>query len=70
MGVLTRVLDKIADQAVVKNEPNISALVVNKKEGLPGAGFFKHINLAKDANKQLKKDVFNQELLKIWDFSW
>ena len=70
VGVLTRILDAIADQAVVKNQPNISGLVVNKKEGLPGAGFFKHTNLAKDANKQLKKDVFNQELLKIWDFSW
>lgn len=67
VGVLTRVLDIIADQDVREGKPNISGLVVNKKEGLPGNGFFKHTHLAKDITKQ---DFFNQEVLKIWNFYW
>ncbi len=70
VGVLTRVLDVIADQAVLEGKPNISGLVVNKKEGLPGSGFFKYTNLAKDTTKQAKQDFFNQEVLAIWNYSW
>ena len=68
VGVLTRILDVIADQTILENKPNISGLVVNKKEGLPGAGFFKHTNLAKGVTKSLKQKFFNQEVLKIWDY--
>jgi len=68
VGVLTRVLDIISDQTILENKPNISSLVVNKKEGLPGAGFFKHTNLARGVTKSLKHEFFNQEVLKIWDY--
>ena len=37
VGVLTRVLDIIADKTMLENKLDISGLVVNKKEGLPGA---------------------------------
>jgi len=68
VGVLTRVLDIIADQMILEKKPNIAGLVVNKKDGLPGAGFFKHTHLAEDVTKSLKQDFFNQEVLKIWGY--
>lgn len=63
---LTRLLDELAFEDIREQRPIIVALVVNKKEGMPGAGFFRHAGVERDAAITVKRVALAAEFEKIF----
>lgn len=62
---LAKLLDTLAEESIRLNSANLAALVVNKSEGLPGKGFFKHTDVSADATKSEKQKRLTAEIIKL-----
>lgn len=71
--LVTPILAPLIQYNVEKDQPILSSLVVNKKQNLPGKGFFDTIETMFDfkiSNDTDKKIVQAEELDLIWNFDW
>ncbi len=65
---ITKVLDLIMMYNVLRNEPFLSALVVNKK-GILGSGFFETLEYL-NVHVHNKNGFHQEELQKIRNYNW
>lgn len=67
------ILNPLIQYNIEKNQPVLSSLVINKKQSLPGKGFFdimeSMFNLEL-SNATDKRTVHTEELQLIWSFEW
>ncbi|WP_342304937.1 hypothetical protein [Methanolobus sp. ZRKC5] len=67
------ILNPLIQYNVEKDQPILSSLVVNKKQSLPGKGFFDTMESMFDidlSNVIDRRTIHTEELKLIWDFDW
>lgn len=68
--ILWAALDATAEENRSRREPPLCALVVSKRTGVPGKGYFqKHAFLRSDFDP-LAKAVWAGHRQRVWDYSW
>jgi len=69
-----QLLGEISEQMHLAGKPMLSALVINRQQGLPGSGFFElAIHLGKlpaNATDQDKKTFWKKELAAVYATQW
>ena len=65
---LLRTLTDLSKQYQTTGAPPISALVVNRKEGLPGQGFNRFLGLPADATLAQRREAYDKVLKATFEY--